>query len=197
MDEESTKPLPLEYQPPMPRPPLWDRLTIRRLTPQALAWRVLVYPILFGTVILLLLPPNTSRSHPPTTMDCGHNIHQLLSLAYDYASKNNGTLPPTLQAMQPPSSTLSPSQFSRLLICPVNSAPYIYVGRGMRLSSPAPGTILIYEAPGNHKDLRSRKSAMVVGYADGSVRLIETPQADNIVAELQSGHNPPRPEKIR
>ena len=54
----------------------------------------------------------------------------------------------------------------------------------MRASSAAPGTILLYEPPTNHKDPKSGKGAMIVGYADGSVMMVTQPQADKIIAEV-------------
>jgi hypothetical protein len=153
-----------------------------------------------ATVLLLLVGAflvevvTTPRHvHRP---QCGTNEHQILTAIYDYAQRNGGNLPPSLQALQGRAGSTS-SSYLQIFHCPAGPGGYIYVGAGMNLSTTAKGTILIYEPPTNHKDPKTGKGEMNVGYVDGAVRTIVQPQADKIIAELKAGHNPPREEMIQ
>ena len=115
-----------------------------------------------------------------------------MQLAFDHAQRNNGVLPQNLQLLQPPTALMSPKQFSQLLVCPTTSKPFVYVGAGININTSPPNTILIYEPPTNHKDPKTSKGTMSVGYKDGSVMMVSQPFADKIIAELNAGHNPPR-----
>jgi prepilin-type processing-associated H-X9-DG protein len=160
--------------------------------------------IAIGTLLLLLLLlgglvflSSMGRAKPiAQRAQCGTNEHQLVTAIFDYAQKNGGNLPASLQVLRGPVSSTSNSA-AKIFHCPTGPGDYIYVGAGMNLSTAAKGTILLYEPPTNHKDSKTGKPAMNVGYADGSVRTIVQPQADKIIAELKAGHNPPRAEMIK
>jgi len=126
---------------------------------------------------------------------CGANERVLLVALYDYAQQHHGSLPASLTALQ--QNAANPGAISKLLICPEGHTTLIYRGGGLNLKMIPKDTILVYELPANHTDSRTGKAAMNVGYADGSVRLITQPQANNIIAELKAGHNPPRAEMIK
>jgi hypothetical protein len=68
---------------------------------------------------------------------------------------------------------------------------YIYVGKGLTSAASATA-ILAYEPLANHKGEGSE-----VLYADGHLEFQIPMTARKIIAELQSGHNPPRPEKLK
>ena len=64
---------------------------------------------------------------------------------------------------------------------------YIYLGKGFT-SSVAPNVILAYEPLSNHYG-----NGMNVLFGDGHVEFIHTAEATALIAELTTGHNPPRP----
>jgi hypothetical protein len=190
--DDAPKPVSLNYE-----SPAGPDSALRSDRFEGVIWRIAVYTLLFGGIIVAFLPTPGRRITTTRNPSCGHNIHQLIVFAHDYAQRNSGSFPPTLQAVQPPSSKLRPSDFSKLLVCRATGLPHIYVGSGINLNTAPPDTILIYEQPGGHKDSKGNKGMINVGYKDGSVRLVAQPQADKIIAELKFGHNPPRPEKIQ
>jgi prepilin-type processing-associated H-X9-DG protein len=53
------------------------------------------------------------------------------------------------------------------------------------------GAVLAYELPGTH----GGKYGNVL-FADSGVQTFDAQSLTNLIAELQSGHNPPRPEKL-
>jgi hypothetical protein len=182
--DDPPKPVSLNYESPV------DRDSVARPDRfQGVVWRIVVYTLLFGGIIVALSPPLGRTPMNNRKFLCGIYIHQLLTFVYDYAQKNGGSLPPSLATAS------SSSQLSRLLVCPETRSAYIYLGRGLKLRTAPSDTILIYEQPGPHGP--QGKSMMMVGYKDGSVRAVTQPQADKIIAELKAGHNPPRPDKIQ
>ena len=69
---------------------------------------------------------------------------------------------------------------------------YIYLGKGLTATCP-PTTVLLYELLSNHE--KNIKGIHVL-YADGHIAFLPARQATNLIIELQSAHNPPRPEKL-
>jgi prepilin-type processing-associated H-X9-DG protein len=67
---------------------------------------------------------------------------------------------------------------------------YVYLGRGFTLDAPATA-VLIYEPLTNHGDHAN------VLFGDGHVETLLAHPAEMLIAELESGHNPPRAEKLR
>lgn len=74
---------------------------------------------------------------------------------------------------------------------------YVYLGAGLNMNTIPRDTILIYEPPSNHKHPQTGKPETNIVQADGAVHLIESPQAEKIIAELKAGHNPPRAEMVK
>lgn len=88
-------------------------------------------------------------------------------------------------AVSPRPQSLAPGQRGK------GHLSYIFLGRGMTQQSP-PRAILLYERLENHRD-----EGINVVYLDGSSQFIERVEAAKLIAELQSGHNPPRAEKLK
>jgi hypothetical protein len=162
----------------------------RPAVPRRLPIRVPWMTIFVGTAIVvglgLFFLPGAPRAQ------CGSNEYQIVVGLYDYAQRNGGALPPSLMVLQQTN-----SNFSKIIACPAGPGAYVYVGQTVNLKTAPHGTILLYEPPTNHKDRKSGKGLMHVGYADGSIQQVVQPQADKIIAELNAGHNPPRAEMIR
>jgi hypothetical protein len=73
--------------------------------------------------------------------------------------------------------------------------PFVYLGNG--LARPCPSkTVLVHDRPSNHGTDGGPFDFHVL-YADGSVASLSRRESKLLLAELQSGHNPPRAEKLR
>jgi hypothetical protein len=69
---------------------------------------------------------------------------------------------------------------------------YVYRGAGLKFIEMPPHFVLAYEPLENHD-----RAGMHVLLGDGSVRFVNITEAERILAELDAGHNPPRPEMLR
>ena len=140
-------------------------------------------------------------------MSCANNLRQIGLACLMYANVHADQYPDTL------STVLRDEDItSDVFVCPSsNDTPatgpttqaivanltagghlsYIYVGKGLTSAAPS-GAVLAYEPLTNHGG-----AGMEVLYADGHVEFQDTVTARKIVSELQSGHNPPRPEKLK
>jgi hypothetical protein len=157
---------------------------------------IIMGSFMLAAIVALFMPALGCAHCTSTRVQCGTNEHQIVVAIFDYAQKNGGNLPPSMQLIKNSFSSTS-SWNLKILQCPEGPGNYIYVGAGLNLKTAPKGTILLYEPPTNHKDLKSGRGAMNVGYVDGAVRRIVQPQADKIIAELNAGHNPPREEIIK
>ena len=150
---------------------------------------------------------------------CATNLRSIGQSLNAYAQANSGVYPPSFEELLtvpgnsgPGLQPMDPRQF----ICPATEdrpasgstaialigefrrpgcCSYVYALGGIPLSSVTPKHILAYEAIGNHKDYAGRAiDGMNVVYADGHVEWVDRHYAPYLAAELQSGHNPPRPQ---
>ncbi len=157
--DDPPKPVSLNYE-----SPAGPDSALRSARFQGVIWRIAVYTLLFGGIIVVLSPPLGRTPINNRKFLCGIYIHQLLTFVYDYAQKNGGSLPPSLATAS------SSSQLSRLLVCPETRSAYIYLGRGLKLRTAPSDTILIYEprpprAPGQkHDDGRLQRWLGTCGY---------------------------------
>ena len=176
-------PLPLDYATPMRR----NRLRIP-------VWVEAVGAALVLVVLGLVLMPAWSVSRPAYRVQCGVNMHRIVTASIAYAQMHANALPDSIDTVK--KSFSNPP--ADLFVCPATTGilrsgvPYIYVGKGLNLTSAPKDTILLYEPTTNHAG-----STINVGYIDGSVKVIGQPQAGKLIAELQSGHNPPRAEMVK
>jgi hypothetical protein len=68
---------------------------------------------------------------------------------------------------------------------------YVYTGAG-RMSEPPSGSILIYEPLTNHKQWGTACMFFYYHEGDGMVDIVPKRAAAGLIAEVESGHNPPR-----
>jgi prepilin-type processing-associated H-X9-DG protein len=157
--------------------------------------RILVALFAIVGVGAALLPPLGKCGCVSTRVQCGTNEHQILTAVFEYAQKHNGAAPPSFDILR--DGALSSTAAAKVFHCPEGKGDYVHVGFGLHVPGASKATVLLYEPPSNHKDSKTGKGAMNIGYADGSVRVVLQPQADKIIAELKAGHNPPREEMIQ
>ncbi|HEY7086674.1 MAG TPA: H-X9-DG-CTERM domain-containing protein [Tepidisphaeraceae bacterium] len=171
--------------------------------------------IIIGIIALLvgiLLPAVTDRPRGYQTRVtlCASNLRQIAQQLYVYGNAN-GAFPDALQTMirDPgnrlrafifvcPTSpqTASPATSAAKLAKDFDDDPaaylsYVYLGAALPFPPPAKA-VLAYEPLANHRGM-----GMNVLFADGHVEYLAKPQADKLIAELNSGHNPPRAEMMK
>jgi hypothetical protein len=203
-------PLPLEYAPPA-APSRWRRW--------AVAGIVVAVIVVFATITLIrallarramqaaLSQMAAARANASASIEvaadnrCQRNLQTLYLLLLMY-SKEHGRFPDSLNALLQTSNTvISESD----LACPVaqaipsqdattkparNSA-YIYCGSGLT-GDLSPDFIMVYEPAANHGWRGVRFL-----YADGGINSLNPAKAERVIAEIESGHNPPRAEMVK
>jgi prepilin-type processing-associated H-X9-DG protein len=139
---------------------------------------------------------------------CSANLRQLGQALQTYSIENAGVYPASFEALLH-SADVAP----RMFVCPSTddvpadgaSAParmrgfqqaghcsfvYVFDGSGADAGSVTARHVLVYERLSNH-----RGGGMNVLYGDGTVTWLDKWSAEHLVAELQAGHNPPRPAR--
>jgi len=176
------------------------RPRVRWLGPALLTVALLVVGVLF---ILSTLPEYGQSPR----VRCANNLRQIGLACLMYANDHANQYPDNLSVVLRdeditpevfvcPSSNDTPARGPTKQALAANLTAgghlsYIYVGKGLTSAAPA-DAVLAYEPLANH-----RGEGMEVLYADGHVEFQSSLTARNIIAELQSGHNPPRPEKLK
>jgi hypothetical protein len=149
--------------------------------------------VIFGSVAVL--NQATTRSYDcysPRTL-CHRNLRQVSLAVLLYANQNNGRLPDTLDDLLQAGDVTSD-----VFICPVQAAnpppggtiPYVYLGKGMK-NDIGPDVVVLHDRPIDHND------GMNFAYGYGHVEWHDLKLSKKILAELDAGYNPPRPEKLR
>lgn len=171
-----------------------------------------------GAVLIALLVLQVYRFKRGRDVEnCAFCLHAIGLMVERYANANQGNCPPTFDEL-----ILSPAvtDFNGdYFICPASAderlrgdssdpafrarliqsvkspsppynVSYVYAGGGLK-GIGASDAIVAYEPIGNHA------TGCNVLFGDGSVRLLETDRFHRVLAELQSGHNPPRAEKLK
>jgi len=157
-----------------------------------------------------LLPTLTHTREPATRARCSSHLRLIALASIMYANANGGRFPDAINDV-----LLTQEITSDPFVCPATShtpargpttqavaadltagghLSYVYVGKGLTYSpndNTLAGTVLAYEPLTNHGD------GVNVAYADAHVEWHYPATGGKIVAELQAGHNPPRPEKLR
>jgi prepilin-type processing-associated H-X9-DG protein len=139
---------------------------------------------------------------------CANNLRQIALASILYSGENGGRFPDTLDQV-----LLTQEITADVFVCPSSAderatgpttqavaanltaghhLSYVYVGKGLTDRTATADTVLLYEAASNHGG-----SGMNVVFGDAHVQWYDAQAAAKIIAELNAGHNPPRPEKLR
>ena len=140
---------------------------------------------------------------------CASNLKQIGLAMMLYANENGGVYPTTIDGLL----YLNDCDFStEIFCCPQSSdtpaagpttrslaanlmagghLSYVYLGNGFR-DGASVDAVLAHETLGHH-----RGGGINVLFGDLHVEFISEPQAKALLAELQAGHNPPRPPILR
>jgi prepilin-type processing-associated H-X9-DG protein len=184
-------PIPLDYVAVRRRPR-------RRLVAVGIAVLSLASVLGVGSVLLPSMNRTTCCSN---RLRCASNLRQIGQGIQMYANENRGSFPDDFAVL-----LLTQDLTSYEFVCgasndtwargPTTQAvaanltagghlSYVYTGKGMSLNSPA-SAVIAYEPLANHGD------GMNVLFADGHVQWMDAKRGQALLAELQSGHNPPQ-----
>jgi prepilin-type processing-associated H-X9-DG protein len=138
---------------------------------------------------------------------CASNLKQIGLAMMLYANENEGFYPDTIDKL-----VYRDDLSSEIFCCPQASdtpaagpttrslaanlmagghLSYVYLGNGFR-DGASVDAVLAHEILGHH-----RGGGINVLFGDLHVEFISEPQAKALIAELQAGHNPPRPPILR
>jgi hypothetical protein len=195
-----------------------------RWTPWRIIWRVVVYgSLMVATVILFTPPPPKVHHESANYIRCAANLKAIGNAMLLYADANKGQYPDSLSALllapgnlitrdelicsdtrdgPAPGPTTAqaaenlgalgmPDQYATAVTRPPQHLSYIYAARGLTPHATVE-YVLVYEPLSNH-----RVKNIYVLYGDGHVDAVPEAEAQKFIAELQSGHNPPRPEMLK
>ena len=161
----------------------------------------------FGSLVLTIVLPVGHNREPGNRAKCSSNLRQIAFACVMYANSNGGRFPDTLNDV-----LLTQDITSEVFVCPETShtratgatteavaadltagghLSYVYAGRGLTTGANDATVVLLYEPLSNHR------TGMNVVFADAHVEFHDATGANKILAELASGHNPPRPEKLK
>ena len=205
----ASAPAPMEYA--RPRGFEYARPQLRDGSSRAQRWvgTGLAVVLVIALISLLLLLLGTPREQANRAR-CSNNLRQIALVCQMYAYANGGRFPDTINDVLltqdiTADAFVCPTTTDTLATGPTTQAvaadltagghlSYVYVGKRLTNaagSSTLAGTVLAYEPLTNHGD------GVNVAYADAHVEWHYPATGGKIVAELQAGHNPPRPEKLR
>jgi len=158
----------------------------------------------FVEIVLLLLasilmPALCGSREQANRIKCASNMRMVFFALDDYAKKNNGLLPPALDALLTseditadtfvcPSGTVdrapgatAKAQAAAFGQDPAQYCSYVFVAGGLKLDEAAqPPRVLLYEPLSDHKD------GMDVLYSDGTVEFVPETKAEQIITSLSS-----------
>lgn len=157
--------------------------------------------------VYVLMPGRSSHAHDRLHMICHSNLVQIGQACLLYANENEGRYPDRLEDV-----LLTQDVTPGVFVCPGSKdtpAPgrdlptraanlmsgghcsYRYFGKGMTQKTIAADCVIACEVAVNHS---SRTNVL---YGDGHVDFVDVTLWRKILAEVNSGHNPPRPEKLK
>lgn len=155
--------------------------------------------------------PAPSRLPQAKQSMCRTNQGHIVGACLEYAKDHDGHFPATLEEAEEIIVAHDPFFPSDDFTCPAlggvramssstrpalgklaagGLSSYVYLGKGMT-TAVAGTTIILYEPLTNHYG-----RGMNVTYADATSQWLDARVAAKVMAELQAGHNPPRPEKV-
>lgn len=145
--------------------------------------RVILAVVAAGAILAFAyLALDRAREHA-NRVHCTDNLRQIAVACLEYADANGGRFPNTLGQLGPRSG-LDPAVFR----CPnAGRSPHVYVGKGLTAGT-RPAAIVAYEPLENHAG-----RGINVVYTDAGGDWLAPDEARRVIAELQLGHNPPRP----
>jgi prepilin-type processing-associated H-X9-DG protein len=150
-------------------------------------------------------PHNIGRGQ----VKCASNLHQIGLTMMLYANEHGGTYPQTMDKLVHldgydisteifccPASYDTPAAGPTTRAVAANlmaggHLSYVYLGNGFR-DGTSVDAVLARETLGHHQG-----GGINVLFGDLHVEFISEPQAKALIAELQAGHNPPRPPILR
>jgi prepilin-type processing-associated H-X9-DG protein len=159
----------------------------------------------YALLMASILVPSLGRARETANrVKCAANMRQIGLAILLYSNENRGAYPPRLEDLlltqditsqafvcpstpDTPAPGTSPQTFAQNLSTGGHLS-YVYVGADMTNTTASPATIVLYEAMTNHAN-----DGMNVLYGDGHVEFQTAAEAQRILNELNSGHNPPRP----
>jgi len=147
----------------------------------------------FVLVVAIMVPALGKARTTAGQIVCAANMRQIGQALFLYANENNGQYPPTLAAMAKGPAQSQSAQLAKSLTfaCPSptaaggTGAAYVYLGAKLTTRA-KPQMVVLYEPITNHP------AGANFLYGDGSVQFHPAAQAQRIISDLQSGHNPPR-----
>jgi prepilin-type processing-associated H-X9-DG protein len=170
-----------------------------------------LFLILFCTVVFIYaLRPDYFGAHPGHShsprVKCASNLMQIGTSLHLYLNELGGVLPPDFgplveQVDFPAELFVCPSTSDKVatgattrqvvgkLLSEKGHLSYIYVGQGLAANQISSDMILAYEPLANHAD-----EGMNILFGDGHPEWFIKAEAIRLIAELNAGHNPPRPK---
>lgn len=155
--------------------------------------------------------PSRTHGDVPNVIACERNLKVFAHYLELYSNSHSGSYPDSLQTLilqcpQPIPSSLfvcagsnadpapetSRSELAASIVNnPERFVSYVYVRTGVNHRS-NPNCVLVYEPLHNHHG-----EWMNILFLDGHIERWESSRAEKLIAELQAGHNPPRPEMVK
>lgn len=145
-------------------------------------------------------------TEPANRLRCAANLRQIGQSLVFYAVKYDAHYPPTLATLvvhgdMPAAAFVCPSSPQKVALGttleataefiasdPTSYCSYVYAAAPLSADAVTLQHVLAYEPPAQHGGTGAHFL-----FGNGSVRWLDQPEADRFVAELSSGHNPPRP----
>jgi prepilin-type processing-associated H-X9-DG protein len=170
--------------------------------------RLLNIFIVVGIASLSLVILTTSlsrRRYSPNRVKCHKQLQAIGQAMLLYANEHNGAYPATVDDLIitqditpsifvcPASDDVPASNGATLAATAANVAvpghlSYVILSKGFT-DRATPDIVLVYEPLTNHQN-----TGMHVLFGDSHVEFVQVRKARRIIAELNAGHNPPRPE---
>jgi hypothetical protein len=149
--------------------------------------------VLVPLLISILLPALNHVREEAQKAKCSANLTQIMTAIVTYANQNNGEYPDSFATMIKstgyppgilvcPSSNDTPSTNANIKTDAdlVGNCSYVYLGKGLTVSTVRPDTILAYEPLSNHH----RKGINVL-YGDMSVRWLSRAEAEQVIPGIK------------
>jgi prepilin-type processing-associated H-X9-DG protein len=156
------------------------------------------------------LTPSLGRAREPANrIKCSSNLRQIGMAVMMYANQHKGEYPPTPDLL-----LLHEDISSECFVCPSSAGEraagktlaevlanfrkdpahcsYLLTTAGLNSNNTTSQHVLAYEYSANHGD-----KGMNLLYGDGSAQWLNMKEAGYVRAELEAGHNPPRPRTGR